>query len=420
LYERTTLPNGLRLLSSNMPHTRSVSIGIFVGAGSRYEDDAHAGASHFLEHMLFKGSEKRPEPRLISSAIESVGGMLNASTDREITVYWTKVARPNFELGLDVLVDMVLHPTMPLDEIERERNVILEELAMTNDQPDARVDLLIDETLWPSQAMGRDVGGSKESVMGISREMLSKYMQNQYRPNNTVIAVAGNVTHQEVVESVGALVEGWKQGDSLSMESVREAPVGVRVAIENRKTDQAHVCLAFPGVSMVDDQRYPLDLLNTVLGEGMSSRLFMEVRERRGLAYAVHSGSAHYRDTGAVVVYCGVDPTKTDEAVKAILGELKNIKETIPEEELANAKSFVGGRMLLRMEDTRAVMGWMGGQEILLDRVLSPDEVVERLNQVTAEQITEVARKLIVPETYSLAIVGPYRSEARFRKLLAA
>ncbi len=420
MYERTTLPNGLRLLSSNMPHTRSVSIGIFVGAGSRYEDDAHAGASHFLEHMLFKGSEKRPEPRLISSAIESVGGMLNASTDREITVYWTKVARPNFELGLDVLVDMVLHPTMPLDEIERERNVILEELAMTNDQPDARVDLLIDETLWPSQAMGRDVGGSKESVMGISREMLSKYMQNQYRPNNTVIAVAGNVTHQEVVESVGALVEGWKQGDSLSMESVREAPVGVRVAIENRKTDQAHVCLAFPGVSMVDDQRYPLDLLNTVLGEGMSSRLFMEVRERRGLAYAVHSGSAHYRDTGAVVVYCGVDPTKTDEAVKAILGELKNIKETIPEEELANAKSFVGGRMLLRMEDTRAVMGWMGGQEILLDRVLSPDEVVERLNQVTAEQITEVARKLIVPETYSLAIVGPYRSEARFRKLLAA
>jgi len=370
--------------------------------------------------MLFKGSEKRPEPRLISSAIESVGGMLNASTDREITVYWTKVARPNFELGLDVLVDMVLHPTMPLDEIERERNVILEELAMTNDQPDARVDLLIDETLWPSQAMGRDVGGSKESVMGISREMLSKYMQNQYRPNNTVIAVAGNVTHQEVVESVGALVEGWKQGDSLSMESVREAPVGVRVAIENRKTDQAHVCLAFPGVSMVDDQRYPLDLLNTVLGEGMSSRLFMEVRERRGLAYAVHSGSAHYRDTGAVVVYCGVDPTKTDEAVKAILGELKNIKETIPEEELANAKSFVGGRMLLRMEDTRAVMGWMGGQEILLDRVLSPDEVVERLNQVTAEQITEVARKLMVPETYSLAIVGPYRSEARFRKLLAA
>ena len=420
MYERTTLPNGLRLLSSNMPHTRSVSIGIFVGAGSRYEDDAHAGASHYLEHMLFKGSEKRPEPRLISSAIESVGGMLNASTDREITVYWTKVARPNFELGLDVLIDMVLHPTMPVDEVERERNVILEELAMTNDQPDARVDLLIDETLWPSQAMGRDVGGSKESVMGISREMLSKYMQNQYRPNNTVIAVAGNVTHQEVLEAVGALLEGWKPGESLNMEPVKEAPVGVRVAVENRKTDQAHVCLAFPGVSMVDDQRYPLDLLNTVLGEGMSSRLFMEVRERRGLAYAVHSGSAHYRDTGAVVVYCGVDPSKTDEAVKAILGELSSIKETIPEEELANAKSFVGGRLLLRMEDTRAVMGWMGGQEILLDRVLSPDEVVERLNQVTAEQIVEVARKLIVPETFSLAVVGPYRSEARFRKLLAA
>ena len=420
MYERTTLSNGLRLLSSNMPHTRSVSIGIFVGAGSRYEDDAHAGASHFLEHMLFKGTEKRQEPRLISSAIESVGGMLNASTDREITVYWTKVARPNFELGLDVLMDMVLHPTMPADEVERERNVILEELAMTNDQPDARVDLLIDETLWPSQAMGRDVGGSKESVMGISREMLTKYMQNQYRPNNTVIAVAGNVTHQEVLEAVGALVEGWTPGESLGMEQVQEAPVGVRVAVENRKTDQAHVCLAFPGVSMVDDQRYPLDLLNTVLGEGMSSRLFMEVRERRGLAYAVHSGSAHYRDTGAVVVYCGVDPSKTDEAVKAILGELNNIKETIPEEELANAKSFVGGRLLLRMEDTRSVMAWMGGQEILLDRVMSPDEVVERLNQVTAEQIAEVAQKLIVPETFSLAVVGPYRSEARFRKLLAA
>lgn len=420
MYERTVLPNGLRILSSSMPHTRSVSIGIFVGAGSRYENDEHAGASHFLEHMLFKGSQKRPGPQIISSAIESVGGVLNASTDREMTVYWTKVARPHFLLGLDVLVDMLLHPTMPEEEVERERNVILEELAMTNDQPDARVDLLIDETLWPAQAMGRDIGGSKESVMSISRSMLIEYMGTQYRPNNTVIAISGNVTHEEVVDAVSRLLEGWEPATPMTFEPVREVPNGIRVSVEKRKTDQAHVCLGIPGLSMLDEQRYSLDLMNTVLGEGMSSRLFMEVRERQGLAYAVHSGNAHYKDTGALVVYCGVDPSKAEQALGAIMGELTKIRELIPEQELSNAKEFISGRLLLRMEDTRAVMGWMGGQELLLERVLTPDEIVEKLHQITSEQIAVMAQKLIVPENYKLAVVGPYRSEAKFRKLLAA
>ena len=421
MYERSVLPNGVRVLSSTMPHTRSVSVGIFVGAGSRYEADSIAGASHFLEHMLFKGTERRPESPMISGAIESVGGIINASTDREATVYWAKVAEEHFGLAIDLLADMALHSTMPPEEVERERKVILEELAMTNDQPDARVDLLIDEALWPAQPMGRDIGGSKESVNGITRADLTRYHGQQYVANNIVVSVAGNVTHSQVVEMAEQHLGGWAAGTPLEWSPVQPAATnGSRVSLEYRKTDQAHLCLAFPGLSITDEQRYPLDLLNTLLGEGMTSRLFLELRERQALAYDVHSSSFHYRDCGAVVVYCGVDPTRVEAAVSAILGELKRLQDGVSAEELQRVTAFATGRLLLRMEDTRSVMASMGGQELLADRVLTPDQVVERLRKVTPDQVLEAARALILPEHYRLAVVGPYRSDAKFRRLIAA
>ena len=420
MYESTVLANGLRVLTSEMPHTRSVSLGIFFGAGSRYEEDQDAGLSHFLEHMLFKGTERRPEAHLISSAIESVGGMLNASTDREMTVYWIKVAQDHFPLALDLLSDMVLHASLDPDELERERLVILEELAMTYDQPDARADLLIDQTLWPNQPMGRDVGGTKESVRAITREAMETYRSRQYVPNNAVLVVTGNITHQRVVEAAEAQLGQWAPGTPLEWYPVQPPANGTQVAVEHRKTDQAHLCLAFQGVSAEDPRRYALDMLNTVLGEGMSSRLFVEVRERQGLAYEVLSSSSHYRDCGAVTVYCGVAPSKVDAAMTAILGELDRIREGVSEEELSKAKEFVSGRLLLRMEDTRAVMAWLGVQELLRGSVRTPDEVVELVRQTTTAQVREVGQALFTPEAYRLAVVGPYRSDARFRRLLTA
>jgi len=419
VYERSVLPNGIRVLSSTMPHTRSVSVGIFVGAGSRYEQDSMAGASHFLEHMLFKGTKRRPEAAAISGAIESVGGIINAATDRELTFYWTKVAVDHFPLALDLLADMVLHSTMEPDEVERERRVILEELAMTNDQPDARADLLIDETLWPEQPMGRDVGGSRDSVIALHRSDLTTYHRQQYVANNMVVSVAGNVSHHQVIDAVQTHMGEWPASTPLEWYPVNPTVSGPRIALERRKTDQAHICLAFPGVSATDPGRYALALLSTVLGEGMTSRLFLQVRERQGLAYDVHSSVAHYRDCGSVVVYCGTDPAKVDAAVSAILTELERLREGVTDDELRRAVEFATGRLLLRMEDTRAVMSSLGAQELLVDRVRTTDEVVEEVRSVTAAEVRAAAETFVAPDAYKLAVVGPFRSDARFRRLLA-
>ncbi len=420
MYEQTVLPNGLRILSSTMPHVRSVSTGVFVGAGSRYEDDSIAGASHFLEHMLFKGSEKRPEPQLISGAIESVGGVFNASTDREATVYYAKVARDHFDIALDVLADMYRNPLFAPEEIERERGVIIEELAMTYDQPDAFADLLIDQALWPDQPMGRDIGGTRETVGAITRQQLIDYHVQQYAPGNTVVAVAGNVSHEDVVAKVGELMDGGPSTETLAMHPVQADGSGVRVKVGHRRTDQAHVCLAVDGVSAAANDRYAVDMLSTILGEGMTSRLFMEIRERRGLAYDVHSGSMHYRDCGAVLIGCGVDNAKVDAALLAIIGELEKVQEGVTDEELSRAIEYSVGRLDLRMEDTRAVMSWMGGQELLLGGVRTPDEVVADLRKLTVGDLEEAARRYFGPGAYRLSVVGPYRSQARFRKLLVS
>ena len=421
MYERTILPNGLRVLSSTMPHVRSVSTGIFVGAGSRYEDDDVAGASHFLEHMLFKGTAKRPDPQMISRAIESVGGVLNASTDREATLYYTKVARDHFDIALDVLADMYNAPLFVPDELERERGVILEELAMTYDQPEALADLLIDKVLWPDQPMGRDVGGTRESVGGITREQLVAYHAQQYVPSNTVVAVAGNVEHHEVVESIAALLGDERAGETLTMHPARvDWDGGIRVEIANRRTDQAHLCIAVDGPAANSDDRYAVDLLNTVLGEGMSSRLFVELRERRGLAYDVHSSAMHYNDCGALLVTCGVDTANATEAVQAVLREWNGVQEEVTEEELSRAAEYAVGRLDLRLEDTRAVMGWMGGQELLRNHVKTPEEVVASIRGITPDDVTAAARRYFGPGAYRLSAVGPYRSQARFEKLLAA
>ena len=418
MYQKTVLDNGLPVLTSSMPHTRSVSMAIFVGSGSRYESDEIAGLSHFLEHLLFKGTKNWPTARELSEAAEGVGGIIDASTDREMTVFWCKVAKPHFRRVLSVLVDMLLNPIVDPTEVEKEREVVLEELRMTNDYPSNRVDLLIDEALWPAQPMGRDVGGSQESVKGITRQQILDYMAQQYTPSNAVVAVAGDITHDEVVDLLSESLKDWESAQPISWYPVQNGQEAPRVRVEQRKTEQAHLCVGLPGLPLSHPDRYTLGLMNVILGEGMSSRLFLELREKQSLAYDVHSSINLFRDCGSLVVYCGVEPSKSTKAITSILGQLNGLQENIPQSELEKAREMSKGRLLLRMEDSRTVAMWMGAQEMLTNSVRTVDEVVERLDQVSTGDVEQVARDLIREDQLNLAVVGPYRSEKRFLNLL--
>lgn len=419
MFTKSTLPNGLRVVTSSMPHTRSVSLGLYVGAGSRYETPEQAGISHFVEHMLFKGTAKRPRPEDVSGAIESVGGMQNASTDREVTAYWCKVARPHFEMGLDVLLDMTLHSAFVPEEIEKERNVIIEELAQVQDNPGEVASLLIDELMWPDQALGRDIAGTKDTVTGINRQMLLDYMAQQYSAGNTVVSVTGNVEHQEVVDILNAGLKDWATHKPAAMVAAAPATGSDRVRVKQRKSEQAHVCVALPGLHAEHPDRYALSVLSTALGEGMTSRLFLEIRERRGLAYDVHSYVSYLHDTGSVNVYAGVDPKNAAETVAAIVDQLAQIRDGLRPGELERTRELLKGRMLLRMEDTRAVMSWLGPQELLTNEVKTVDEVVAELDAVTEDDLRRVAADIFTTGGLRAAIVGPFRSDKAFIKALA-
>ena len=407
MYQRSVLDNKLRVLTSTMAHTQSVSMVICVGAGSRYESDELAGVSHFIEHLPFKGTESWPTARAVSEAIEGVGGVMNASTDREMTVFWCKVARLHYKTAFAVLMDMVLYPRLDPEDVEKEREVIQEELRMTYDQPSYRVDLLIDEALWPDQAMGRDVGGTPETVADIQQKDIREYMHQQYNPANTVVAVAGNVTHEEVVDMLAETTKDWKPLESLDWEAATDGVEGPLVKVERRRSDQTHLCLGVPGLSLAHPDRYAFNLMNTILGDGMSSRLFLNLREEQGLAYDVHSSTSNYRDTGSLVVYCGVEPSKTNDAVKTIVQEFQGMHQAPSEQELNKAREYTKGRLLLRMEDTRAVASWLGAQELLQESVRTPDEVVGFLDAVEPADIARVASDFLNDEKMRLAVVGP-------------
>jgi len=419
-YQRTVLPNGLRILTSAMPHTYSVSVSLYVGAGSRYEREREAGVSHFVEHLLFKGTEKRPTAQEVAEAIDGVGGVLNGGTDREYTVYYIKVARPHMDLALDVLFELVRRPLMDPSEMEKERQVILEELAMVADSPPQLVDLLLDSLLWPENPLGRDVAGTPETVNSIDRAMVMGYLAQQYVPNNILISVAGNIVHEEVVAAITAALGDWKGGKPAAWLPAVSSN-GTRCAVHYKATEQAHVSVAVPGLPLSHPDRHAISFLSVVLGEGMSSRLFIELREKRGLVYDVHSYSAHFLDAGAFNVYTGVDPKNAVAALGLVLTELSRIRDEGPTaEELTKARELSKGRLMLRMEDTRNVSGWIGAQDLLMGNVRSIEDAVAEMDAVTLEDLQRVAREIIDPAKLHLAVVGPYRSDKKFAALLGA
>ncbi|MGQ9494225.1 MAG: M16 family metallopeptidase [Anaerolineae bacterium] len=419
MYCKTTLDNGLRILTTSMPHTRSVSVGIFTGVGSRYEREEERGISHFIEHMLFKGTERRPTAQHIAEAIEGIGGVMNGGTNNELTVYWAKVAHHHLPVALDVLLDIFQHSKFDPEEVEKERQVILQEISRMMDMPEAWVHVLIAGLIWPNHPVGWDTAGTKESVLGITRQDMLSYLARMYTTRNTVISLAGNLEHDYVVEWLTTHLAQWNEKMPPSFLPVTDEPAGPALKVESRKTEQAHLCVGLRGLSLHDPDRFKLRVINAILGEGMSSRLFLEIREKRGLAYSVGSYTSYLRDTGAIVLYAGTPPQKAAEAVSAMMEQLDLLRmKEVPEAELNKAKEFTKGRILLRMEDTFANAEWIGHQEALDQKVLTVDQVIAQIDAVTPTDVQQIAQRLFTTEKLNLAIVGPFKKEENFRRRL--
>lgn len=419
MHKKTTLDNGLRVVTEKMPAVRSVSVCILISTGSRYETDAMAGVSHFIEHLLFRGTQRRPEARDISEAIEGLGGILNGGTDKEATVYWCKITQAHFPLALDLLADMLLNSKFEIEDMEKERKVIIEEINMSYDSPSQRVGQLIDGLLWPGHPLGRDIAGDKQSVNAVTKDDLIGYMKMQYLPKNTVISVAGNIEHKNVISEVKQCLGGWSSEKSTAEFMPYRQQPNPKLRIEKRDIEQVHMCLALPGLSIFHPQRFTLDLLNVILGEGMSSRLFCEVRDRLGLAYSISSFVEHLSDTGAVVIYAGVKPKNLKLTIRVVLEQLSLLKEEIvSEKELIKAKEMAKGRLLLRLEDSRSVAGWLGGQEVLTGNIMGVDKVVSVIDAITAGEINKMAQELFVASQLRLAVVGPVDEDETLSEIM--
>ncbi len=417
-YQKVTLGNGLGMVTCPMPHTRSVSVLFFVRAGSCYERADEAGISHFIEHMCFKGTARRPTSREISEAIEGVGGIMNGGTDRELTSYWCKLASQHLETAVDVIVDLLRNPLYREEDVGKERQVIIEEINMSLDSPQQRVGMIFDEIMWPDSPMGRDVAGSKETVSAINRQQMLGFMGGYYTPDNMLVSLAGDFDPDQAARIIERSTAGWQRGIKPEYFSSSPGQTGPRVRIEYRETEQVNLVLGVEGVSLFHPDRFAIDLLSMMLGEGMSSRLFTEIREKLGLAYDIHSYVEHFLQTGVFVIQAGIDPGQTQKATGAILEQLARARDGVSEMELRKAREMAKGRLLLSMENSRNVAGWYGAQEMLMGRIMSVDDVTEIIENITADDIQRVAGDLFVTGKLNLAAVGPIQNESALADLL--
>ncbi len=418
-FEKTVLPNGLRVLTAPMPQAKSVACFVMLAAGSRYETRETNGIAHFSEHMFFKGTERRPTAKDIAGEVDAIGGEFNAFTGKEYTGYYVKCAAEHRDVALDVLVDMLRNSKFKPDEIEREKGVIVEEMNMYYDTPREYLEGVYDELLYGDQPLGWDIIGTKETVRGATRETFLGYLDRWYRAPRMVAGVAGAVGDDVlslVEEQLGDVRDGaagappaveWEQGEP-------------RVKIHSKQSDQAHVRLGVHSYPLDHPDRYALSVLATVLGGGMSSRLFSEVRERRGLAYYIYGYNQGYTDTGTLFAQGGVDIKRIDEAVQTVVTEFARIaREPVSGDELMKARNFAKGRLVLSLEDPRGLVLFGLRAEVLEGRTREPDEVLAGLDAVTVEDVQRVAQDIVREDRLNLAVIGPFDDADRFEKLLA-
>ena len=424
-HQRTVQPSGLRVVTQSLPGARSASVVLLVPVGSRHEDDARAGLSHLLEHLVFKGTRSHPEAGSLSQLVEGIGGSVNASTDRELTVYSSKVPAEHLDVALTAVSELALHPLLRRRDLVAEKPVIVDEIRMYVDSPSDHVFTLFDELLYARHPLGREIAGTIGSVRRATHQAVLDHWGAGYQPSGMVLAVAGNIGHDDVVaasadwQAAGPdLDQRRRPGPPHAVSAPTPAASGA-LRVSHRRLSQGNLCLGMPGVARDDPDRWALDLLGAVLGDGMGSRLFLDLRERRSLVYDVSTFSASYADAGTFGIHAGFDPDDAGVVVTAILDQLEGIcSEPVAPAELDRARAYTRGRLELRMEDSGAVAGWIGTGEALLPRILTVDEVIERFDAVTAEDLLRVARRYLDPAGARLAVLGPFRSRSRFERAL--
>ncbi len=411
-WEVSTLSNGLRIVTTPMPSTQAVSVNLFVGVGSRSEPQRLNGITHFLEHMVFKGTQRRPDAMIIAQEIEGAGGTLNAYTNKEFTCYWNIVPFDRFETALDVVVDMLLHSKLEQTEIDRERTVVQQELKRNHDNPGSWAGRLIGTAVYGQQPPGWDVGGSVELVQEMQRPDFIEHIEAWYRPSNIVLSVAGNVAHEQVVAQAEPLFREMTNGALPRVTNYDPAVTGPRVETDSRDIDQCSMFLGLPIFGRDDPDRFALRVMNDVLGAGMSSRLFAEVRERRGLAYSVSSGYGYLADAGVFTISAGVDRNRLAETIQVCLEEaMKLCGEPVPPEELRKAKDHNIGRFRLSQETAHAVAQRHGELLLTKGEIESIDQVVEQIESVTTDEVLLVAQRILQKQGLHCAVVGPKLDE---------
>lgn len=419
-YHRTVLKNGLRVLTVYMPSLESATVMVMVGAGSRYENKANNGISHFLEHMAFKGTVKRPTAMDISTLIDGMGGEFNAFTGKEVTGYYIKSAADNIYLSLDVLSDMLQNSKLDSAEIEKEKGVILEEINLYEDSPSRKIGDVYERLLYGDTPMGWDITGTKDVIKSITREDFISYMKSLYSPTNITVVVAGGVTSDKAVKMVDKYFGSMQKFDTVKHIKVKENQKKPELLIKSKKTEQVHIAIGFRTVPIDHPHQYPLSVLAAILGGGMSSRLFHEVREKRGLAYSVRTHADFCQDVGSLVTVAGVDPKRVEEAIRVIISEYKKMI-TIPQiskEELEKAKKFIKGHLVLDLEDSRSVSGFYAQQELLEKEINNPDEILKEIDNVTVEKVEKVAKTYFKNEGLNMAVIGDFPTGQKFQSIL--
>lgn len=415
VYQKTVLPNGVRVITEEIDYVRSVSIGLWVGAGSRDEREGNEGISHFIEHMLFKGTKNRTAKELAES-LESVGGQLNAFTTKEFTCFYAKVLDENLDLSIDVLSDMFFNSLFDAKEIEKEKKVVIEEIKMYEDSPDELIHDLFSEYVWNDHPLGKPILGTEESIRGLSREKILDYLSHHYAPDNLVVAVAGKINHEDVLKKLTPIFGEFKRGGKRVLEGTPKEQAIQRY--NTKDTEQMHLIIGVPGLGQDDEDIYPMHIFNNILGGGLSSRLFQEIREQRGLAYSVYSYHSTYVDTGMFAIYAGTTPSNTQEVVECILAELQEMRSKgITADELAKTKAQIKGSFYLGLESASSRMSRLGKTELCYDRVISPEEMVEKLEKVTLEDVKRVMNRLWVKDKLSLVMLGPAGHDVDLDKL---